>query len=408
MGNWLKEKFKSDDKEKFTATAFLLLIFSMFFGMFFHVADVGAEFINAYRANAHAGASLIERFSAATAAAEPAASAGVPGRPQYIEVFGLAQLAMGKRIVADPNYGALYKTPSGQLAYAVEEKYLGGYLDNLYEMVNWLRLEEIPFLYVQAPFKLRDAHSQLPPTVADYSNSDADRFIESLAAASVTCFDLRPLLYDSGMTQEEMFYGTDHHWTIDAAFFSAGKIAEKLNEDYGFKIDKQYFDVKNYNRKTYEKSFVGSLGRRVGRIYGGIDDFTLITPKFETSLALSENGVALPGGSFEDAVLDMECVDEKAKAETNRYAVYRKDRGEVVFENHLAHSGKILIVKDSFGIPVYTFLALGVQEVRALDVRLFDGDVSEYAKEHRPDVVILLYNPDCFNGQMFDFKGGQH
>ncbi|MCL1810093.1 MAG: hypothetical protein FWG42_10070 [Clostridiales bacterium] len=405
MANWVKEKFKADIKEKITAVVFLLLIFSMIFGVFFHAADVGEGFLNAYRANVHSSASLVERFSAATAAAEPAASAGVLGRPQFIELFGLVQLAMDKKIVADPNYGALYKTPGGQLAYAVEEKYIGGYLDNLYELVNWLRLEEIPFLYVQAPFKLRDAHSQLPQTATDYSNSDADRFIESLAAASVSCLDLRPLLYGSGMTQEEMFYSTDHHWTIDAAFFSAGKIADKLNADYGFKIEEKYFDIRNFDRKTYEKFYIGSLGRRVGRIYGGIDDFTLITPKFETNLTLSENGVAISSGSFEDAVLDMECVDEGAKADTNRYAVYRKDRGEVVFENHLADSGKILIVKDSFGIPVYTFLALGVKEVRALDMRLFSRDVSEYAKEHRPDVVMLLYNPDCFNEQMFDFKG---
>ena len=390
-------------KEKLTAVVFIVIVFSMFFGMFFNAAIVGEEFLNAYRANPPVDTSIPARVAAVTGAADASAGAGVPGRPQYIELHGLLQLAMDKNIVIDPNYGALYKTPHGQIAYAVEEKYIGGYLDSVYGLVNSLIHEKIPFLYVQAPFKLPDAHSQLPPTVTDYSNTDADRFIAGLTAANVSCFDLRPLLAETGMTQNEMFYNTDHHWTIDAAFFSAGQIVKKLNADYGFDIDESLYDIGGYNRITYKDSFIGSLGRRVGRLYGGLDDFTLITPKFETGLSISEDGIALPDGSFEEAVLDMECVDVKARIDTNRYAVYRKDRGEVVFENHLVDEGKILIIKDSFGIPVYSFLSLGVHEVRAVDVRLFGGDVYEYAAACKPDIVILLYNADCFNEQMFDF-----
>jgi len=65
------------------------------------------------------------------------------------------------------------------------------------------------------------------------------------------------------------------------------------------------------------------------------------------------------------------------------------------------------MIKDSFGLPIYCFLSTGVQEVRALDVRLFKESIAEYAKANQPDVVIILYNADCFGGTMFDFNAKQ-
>ncbi|MEL7657239.1 MAG: hypothetical protein AAGU75_15185, partial [Bacillota bacterium] len=89
--------------------------------------------------------------------------------------------------------------------------------------------------------------------------------------------------------------------------------------------------------------------------------------------------------------------------DTNRYAVYHGDNAELEFINHNVKRGKLLIVKDSFGLPVYSFLSLGVHEVRALDVRLFKDSVAEYAKKYNPDIVVILYNADCLGGNMFDF-----
>ena len=77
---------------------------------------------------------------------------------------------------------------------------------------------------------------------------------------------------------------------------------------------------------------------------------------------------------------------------------------ELEFVNHNLRSGKILMIKDSFGLPVYSFLSTGVHEVRALDVRLFKDSVAEYAKKYHPDVVIILYNADSFGGEMFQFN----
>ncbi|HYE67370.1 MAG TPA: hypothetical protein VEA58_02090, partial [Anaerovoracaceae bacterium] len=110
-------------------------------------------------------------------------------------------------------------------------------------------------------------------------------------------------------------------------------------------------------------------------------------------------------GTFGEAVLTNSYLAEGTPLETNRYAVYHGDNAELVFVNHNVRSGKILIIKDSFGLPVYSFLSTVVHEVRALDVRLYQDSVAEYAEKYQPDVVIVLYNGDCFGDSMFRFDG---
>jgi len=228
-----------------------------------------------------------------------------------------------------------------------------------------------------------------------------------LDVAGVDTYDLRDDFWTSGKTQNELFFDTDHHWTIEGAFMTTGLIADFLNENYDMGIPEDLYTEENFNFDTYEDYFLGSMGRRVGKIYGGVDDFTLITPKFDTDIRLEQiegMGYAEFEGTFEEAVLEMEYITDP-DIKTNRYAVYHGDYQELRFTNNLAENdSKILIIKDSFGIPVYSFLSLGVHEVRAIDMRLFEKNVAQYAAEYDPDLVIVMYNADSFVYPMFDFN----
>jgi hypothetical protein len=37
-------------------------------------------------------------------------------------------------------------------------------------------------------------------------------------------------------------------------------------------------------------------------------------------------------------------------------------------------------------------------------MRYFERNVLEYAIENKPDLVLILYNGDCFNEDMFNFN----
>lgn len=398
---------KRINREKITAILFLAVLFSLLWGLFFTDHNVYQDFLEEYRTEVKPGTPYMERLSSAVRIFESTINDDAYKREQFVELYGYTQKTLGKRIMSDAGYGELYKTTYDQITFAVKKQDVTQELEGIKDLKSELDRSGISLLYVQAPFKLSGNEQQLPVNVKDYSNDNIDAFLKGLDQAEIDYMDLRAVLKDSGMTQNEMFFNTDHHWTINAAFYSLKSIVDRLNDSYGFHIDERYTDLVNYKQKKYPDYFIGSMGRRVGKAYGGTDDFTLITPDFETDYTLYERdygGEKQYKGSFEEAVLNNSYIEAGTPLETNRYAVYHGDNAELEFINHNIRSGKILMVKDSFGLPIYSFLSLGVREMRALDVRLFKGSVVDYARKYKPDVVIILYNGDTFGSDMFNFK----
>lgn len=402
----LKHFFQTSKIEKITAIIFLIVLFVMTYGLFFTGHNVKDEFLTDYRTTVKPGTPVVERITGAIASLERIVNNDAFQKDQFVELYGLTQKTLDKKVIDDAGYGKLYRTSFDQITYSVKKENVNRELRSMKELKQGLDEIGIPLLYIQAPFKLTEDLQQLPVNVKDYANDNADRFLEGLDKEGIDYLDLRKVFEDNGMTQNEIFFNTDHHWTIDSAFYSMKSIIGTLNADYGFRIDESYADISNYNRKVYKDFYIGSMGRRVGKVYGGVDDFTLITPNFDTDYTLYERdygGEKVYRGTFQDAVLVNDYIKEDAPLDTNRYAVYHGDNAELEFINHKIKSGKVMMIKDSFGLPIYSFLSLGVHEVRALDVRLYTGSVLEYAREHRPDVVVILYNADCYSGEMFDF-----
>ncbi len=404
----MRKLFQTYRVEKITAVIFLAAIFGMLWGLLFTDHNVKDDFLNDYRTTILPGTPVIDRIAGAINSLEKVIDSDTYKREDYINFYGLVQKALGKRVIVDIGYGELYKTIYGQITYAVPKQDVSEELESIYELKNELDKHGIPLLFVQAPFKLPPGEQQLPDHVRDYSNANADRFLKGLDAAGIDYLDLRKHYWSKGLDQNQLFFNTDHHWTINGAFNSYREIAEMLNENYGFHIDEKYTDLDQYDQEVFKDCYLGSMGRRVGESFGGKDDFTLITPRFATDYTLYEREYGAEKvyeGSFREAVLDNSYLAAGTPPETNRYAAYHGDNAELQFVNHKVRNGKIIMVKDSFGLPVYSFLSTGVQELRALDVRLFQDSVAAYAASHRPDVVIILYNADCFGGDLFHFKG---
>ncbi len=400
--------FQTNKAEKITAVVFLIFITWMAYGLFFTEHDVKEDFVTDYRNTVLAGTPIVERVVGAIDSFERTIDSDTYHREKYIDFYGRVQELLGKNIIVDIGYGQLYKTTYGQITYAVPKQDVTESLNGIYQLKDDLNQEGIPLLFVQAPFKLPEFEQQLPANIHDYSNDNANRFLQGLAQKGIDYLDLRQDYWSKGLTQNQLFFNTDHHWTIQGAFQGFQSLVSKLNGDYGFHIDEKVTDLSQYNQILYPRDYIGSMGRRVGESYSGVDDFTLITPKFDTDYTVYERdygGEKVFEGTFDQAVLNNSYMEKGTPLDTNRYAVYHGDNTELEFINHDVENGKILIIKDSFGLPIYCFLSAGVHEVRALDLRLYDQSVAEYAKEFDPDLVIVFYNTDCYGGNMFDFNG---
>jgi hypothetical protein len=385
----------------FTAIVGLLLLFLL-------ASSFPREFLTTYRNTVPEGTPLLERVEQAVQIFDDLLVGEAPGYEGFIELYGATQKAMGKRTIPDPNYSYLFLTDHGQITYQINERDLTEPANKIVALKETLEQEKIPFLWVQAPFRLLD-ETEITPITFDYGDENADSFLAMLEQQGLSVLDLRISFREyrqQGISQQDLFFNTDHHWTIPAALKATETIAKTLADEYTVPIDPATFSEDQFQMTTQENSFIGSMGRRVGKIYGGVDRFTLVVPRFETDIQLWETdyGVTTQSrGSFEDAVLVKEYLEDP-KMTANRYAAYHGDNEELVFINHKLPEGKILIIKDSFGVPVYSFLSLGVHEVRALDPRLYKGSISQYAKDYRPDVVIFIYNVDSLNQNMFQWE----
>jgi len=412
----MKNQSQADIKtsNRFSAPAghaFAALLFAAFvccFSIGLMTTGFPTKFLMEYRNTVPPGTPVMDRIESAIGIFDKVIIDSVPQHDNFIELYGEAQVIMGKKTIPDPNYGYLYKTSDGQITYLINQRDLKECSAKIAALDTGLKEYGINnFFWVLAPFKLIDERTVRPITL-DYGDENSDAFLADLERSGVDTLDLRGTFRDleaGGIPQSQLFYNTDHHWTIPSALKATGIIAEKLNSDYGMNIDLTTFDPENYTFQNMKRSYIGSMGRRVGVRYGGIDDFMLVLPDFKTDLTLKQTdygATVRSDGSFYDAVIVKDYI-ENPDLKTNRYAAYHGDNEELIFINHLVKQGKILIIKDSFGVPVYSFLSLGVHEVRALDPRLYKGSILEYAKAYKPDAVFFIFNADSLNINMFQW-----
>lgn len=274
---------------------------------------------------------------------------------------------------------------------------------------QYLGIREIPFLFVLAPYNICALDKQLPLDVSDYTNEDADVFLEVLYENDVPVMDLRKVLHEEGLNHYDMFFMTDHHWTIESSFWAFQKLTDYMEANWDFPIDPVCTDLSNYQIDVYKEWSLGSKGKRTGRYFAGIDDFSLIYPRFEThmSLAIPSEDI-YRAGSFYDAIFAMDRIENENTDYFNLIPYDGYIGGVyplVIHENPGARTDKkILLIKDSYASPVEAFLSTCFTQVHCIDMRQYDGKVGDYIEEFQPDAVICFYNTQIVtNAEMFWF-----
>jgi hypothetical protein len=127
-------------------------------------------------------------------------------------------------------------------------------------------------------------------------------------------------------------------------------------------------------------------------MWGGIDNISLIYPKFDTNIRASGKDIDNRSGSFKDVMFDMSRM--ATGFEINTYCVYPYFPNQFIhFENKAAKNKKnVLFFSDSFGMVCALFLSLDMESV-------FFGygaynDLIDTLDNNKPDIVVLLLSGD--------------
>lgn len=334
-------------------------------------------------------------------------------KSELIDINGLFQRGIHKNIIedAEKNY-TVYKMKNGQLTFnylECDQEKMESYIRNMVKLNQYLTDKGTKLLYIQAPFKVNKFDSKLPPGVMDTTNVNADSFLYGLRETDVPYIDLRDAIHEKNFDYQTLFYHTDHHWKTETAFWAYQYVMEYFNRNYGMLYDQEKADDSNFKKRELKQAFLGSQAVRTGKYYAGVDDFTVITPNFDTNYQFHLfNGnlslITSKSGDFETAMIAQKHLTRPDTVKTIRDCAYfdiNPPKAKIV--NNDVEEGKLLIIEDSFGRPFSAFMSLNFHQTDLLDLRYYKiQSLYEYLEKNEYDYVLFIYNPGVFGEENAD------
>lgn len=273
-----------------------------------------------------------------------------------------------------------------------------GTIQKINDINKYLELNNIRYLYVQTPYViLEDDNQEIPMGQETYVNANADRLLEGLSKNGVKYLDIREEIKREEIDPFTLYYKTDHHWTTEAIFWAHQHIVRNINTQLGIESEEKYFDISEYRVEVLPFYGLGSHGQRTGLYYAGVDKVTKIWPNFETSMKVEEpvNNLNV-SGTFEDIFPTME--SDKGEIRDYFSHIYLQNRNveyRKITNYGSSNNLKILVLNDSFALPLVPFLALHYGEVHMYDIRDWVGGTPEGFIETiervKPDIVIQIH-----------------
>ncbi len=318
----------------------------------------------------------------------------INNKMSYIEIYGGIQRILGKKEIED---FTIFRLSYDKLVAAKPQD------DNMEEKVReilpiceYLNSKEIPYFYVTSILPLQDEKDLPYAAVADYSHKNAQLLLKELDLNGINILNLRddPAIHE--INKADLFYRTDHHWTIETCFTSFCRISEEVERITGIKIDNRIKKRQFYDEYILEDSFLGSYGIKVGRYYEDREDFVVYVPTFDTDIRFESydhdgNVVLEKEGKWLEALMNQEILANRSY--NNKYGAF-SNGGYIenrIYNNKSTNDSKILYISHSYGRPMTQYIALCCKEIRNIDPQpgRFEGNYLDYIDEFQPDIVIM-------------------
>lgn len=303
-----------------------------------------------------------------------------PLRDEWIQMKAWCERLVGKQ----ENNG-VYLGTDGQTLFAQYTKPSEDDLALRVGYVNQLGANvDVPVYFALIPDKSYVWADRLPDRAPLVDDGSTAQEAMGLTGKDVTDIDLRDAL--SG---DDVFYRTDHHWSLFGAYQGYQALAQALGVQAVTPAGEPTRVSDAFYGTTYSSSGAGWV--RPDEIY------TWVSPQGITV-------TAYPAGQPEPGVL----YDESFLEKKDKYSMYLGgNKPLAVLENPQAEGGKLLVIRDSYADSLAPFLAQSYQEVHLFDVRYNLNSVKEYVEENGIDQVLVLYSVSNFSTEANLFVMGR-
>lgn len=306
---------------------------------------------------------------------------------RWIDLFGGAQRLTGVNVVIDQTV-AVHRMSGDRVTVILTdcEPFTDEEEEGLRTLAQAAEDVSAQKLFVSIPRKTCGLHEEFLSRGVQTYSEDVDAYrMRAFAQAGFDVLDLHDAMHREGKDHASLYFRTDHHWTAHAGFWAAKEIGDALG------IDTALLDPSLFSVEAHPGMFLGSEGKRGGRLYCAPDDLDILIPTFDTALTLQINEDAPRSGSFRETMLFPERLTPKLYKEHFPYAVFLNgDHACVRMQNTILQDGpKVLLIKDSFANCTAPYLALCCAQVDLIDVRRYSESVAAYIARTRPDAVCV-------------------
>ncbi len=280
--------------------------------------------------------------------------------------------------------------------------------DAIFSFSNWLREHDIPYTFVMLPDKMDMNGTLLPVGLKNTLNEEANQFVNYLYEKDVQCLDLRPIMTETAAQVSDYFYRTDHHWNIKGAF-KAYQIIMRYLKEKDIITDTTNIDESLWDIHEKEDWFLGSRGKRVGTLFAGTDSLMWYTPKFTTNQScIIPNKRQIFKGDFATSNIREKYITTRDLFTLNPFCVYIG--GDYPLVRHINPSAgnkkRILILKNSYVLPLQAFLSTSFEVVDVIDPRHYSSSsIAEYCDWYKPDYVFTIIYPNSLDDKCYFSMG---
>lgn len=295
-----------------------------------------------------------------------------PRRNDWVGMKGSAEKAIGKH----ENNGIIFGEDDYLFeAFSMDAERASQHVEAVNAFGRQLKSENVALMLIPSSLSLYP--EKAPPYVAGSGEREAIDWLYSQLDERIASISMLELLLKE--KDEDLYFRTDHHWTMRGAYEGYAGAAEVFGYE-AFARDR----------------FVGELvsGDFYGSYYARANDFSVGPDVISYMRLAHERGVRVvyDDGSERDSL-----VFEGALDSGDQYRYFLGGNyGHVKVTSDVGNGRKLLLVKDSFAHIMMPYLVEHYEEIQLVDLRYFREHLGCFAADEGFDDVLIMYQAQHF------------
>ncbi|WP_391205940.1 DHHW family protein [Psychrobacillus sp. L4] len=238
--------------------------------------------------------------------------------------------------------------------------------------------------FMLAPTSVGIYPEKLPWLAPSYPQKKVNQFIGNHLRNGLTFIDGFDFL--GSHASESIYYRTDHHWTTYGAYLAYVAFAEQQGW--------HPLSQKDFLIQTVSNSFLGSYHTR--------GQFSGLTPDtIQVYIPLNPSPTEMYIADTNQTLTSMYDPSFLAKKDQYSYflgGVHALMKLTTKLDSQQIDQDKLLVIKDSYAHSVIPFLTRHVSEIHVIDIRYYNGSISEYISKNGIKDVLFLFNTSTLVG----------